>query len=278
MASYQDRNLYEDLCNLCKCIMKAKWLPAIKDNPSRLRSFERGADCVNQAIADLARAARDLDFGYGGAIIDLADKSNLEGLRDDEWIAGLTSYSRAAVTHVSEGFWITGGLKNLESMARAFEDATSGIQMSSPATKQIGRLTWKVLAEENGMQLLVTENCIGKRPWNSKLRGKLKSNHWNDSKIKEYLNGEFVRSYLSGFDTSKLCDRGYGKVFLLSEDEARQFFRNDVERKCGDLFGWWLRTVDNRGVVKNVLGGGGLSGCLDSSLEKGIRPAIWLKL
>ena len=92
------------------------------------------------------------------------------------------------------------------------------------------------------------------------------------------------------------------KIFLLSIEEAKLYFKSDEERRCentayskykcyGEDGNWWLRTKDTTefGSYKSAdvavvywhgAIGGGESGYLEqfSFIACGVRPAMWIDL
>ncbi|MDR2688051.1 MAG: DUF6273 domain-containing protein [Oscillospiraceae bacterium] len=155
----------------------------------------------------------------------------------------------------------------------------------------------------NNRALLLSEDIIDKKPYDDVSYEEWKKASyritWAECSLQKYLNGTFYESF--GKDKERIeptpnenpdnpeygtkgGSRSTDKVFLLSIDEARRYFRNDNERKAkfnGSGFWWWLRSpgftqygaafVDGDGNV--CLGGNPVN--FDAG---GVRPALWLDL
>ena len=105
-----------------------------------------------------------------------------------------------------------------------------------------------------------------------------------------WLNNNYYNSTFSDEEKSLIVDKGYGKVFLLSTDEATNYFKSDdarIAKYKGSSCFWWLRSPGS--VVKGVYGTiytaayVGTSGYVygpgnDVSPNLGVRPALWLNL
>ena len=111
--------------------------------------------------------------------------------------------------------------------------------IASPAVGSIVRfadIDWRVLAVEGNKALLISENSLEDRPYNT-----IKFTYviWETCSLRKYLNGEFYNSL--GTDKSKIAEtknsnpdnQWYGtkggsattdKIFLLSLDEVVKYF------------------------------------------------------
>ena len=84
-----------------------------------------------------------------------------------------------------------------------------------------------------------------------------------------------------------ICDTDYGKIFLLSAEEARTYFANNADRIAGssryetdsyflrDYISVWAGDFRNRMHVNSV------GAIVDPEYETGrhgIRPAMWLDM
>ena len=107
-------------------------------------------------------------------------------------------------------------------------------------------ITWKVLAIENGKALIISEICVDAAKYNAQ-KGEVT---WETSDIRAQLNDENESFYATAFDegekeyilssTIKNSDNAYhdseggndteDRVFLLSFDEAEQYFNSDEDR------------------------------------------------
>ena len=188
-------------------------------------------------------------------------------------------------------------------------------------------LTWKVLAIENGKALVVSEICVDAGKFNTDKE----DTTWETSDIRAWLNegdssfyatafGEDEKSYilLSDVenDTNAAHDIEGGNdtedyMFLLSFEEAEQYFENDEARiakasakavanggQCFDsrtksealnapesadeymALSWWLRSPgESAEKAANVLYFGQVNpmGARADLSVRGIRPAMWVR-
>jgi len=145
----------------------------------------------------------------------------------------------------------------------------------------IGGLDWLVLDVREGKAFLIATDVVESRRFDTAL------NSWGSSGIRKWLNGEFLSRFsadeqqaiiavsLQDADTSD-------KVFLLSDQEAEDFFRDDVYRVAmldGEPASWWLRS---EGVAEDVAAAVDPEGQIDYwdcavyDNSVGVRPAMWL--
>ena len=135
-------------------------------------------------------------------------------------------------------------------------------------------IEWQVLSRENNKMLVISKYGLEARRFDSS------SNNWENSEIRQWLNGEFYNKAFSenekklirnsGISTKKVYRGGFlgfGKkeelsytddyIFLLSEEEAEKYFVNNEARKCkateyavkngayvadNGYSWWWLRS------------------------------------
>ena len=138
-----------------------------------------------------------------------------------------------------------------------------------------GDHNWIVLDKENDELLLISEDIYECKVFDQD------SNEWEDSDIKAYLNDEFLNNNFSLEKQEGMSDKGYGKVFLLSYEEAEEYFEDDASRIAkyrGQPYSWYLRSpgytsdhVMRVGVAGRITENG--EGITE---ERGIRPAIWI--
>jgi len=160
-----------------------------------------------------------------------------------------------------------------------------------------GTFKWRVLAKENGMALLITEDIIDQRAYND---GVAKVT-WETCTLHEYLNGEEFKKNFSDEEWEKIkrwridnpknpkydIDGGNpttDRVFLLSIQEAERYFKDNKGRAAkfnGEAAWWWLRSPGYiQDIAADVLGDGGvnLNGNTVTNSSGGVRPALWLNL
>ena len=126
-------------------------------------------------------------------------------------------------------------------------------------------IEWQVLSIENNKMLVISRYGLDAKRFDGS------SNNWKNSKIRKWLNGDFYNKAFTdqekkSINLSNLSDVGTSdNVFLLSKDEAEQYFANDDARRCkatdyavkngayvdaGSVFKsgkgyswWWLRST-----------------------------------
>lgn len=101
---------------------------------------------------------------------------------------------------------------------------------------QFGEYKWRVLETCDGRALILTEDIIGRRPYNAQF----KNTAWEECTLRQYLNGELLRKFKSEeqeqiaetkianpdnlwYGTPGGNDK-YDKIFLLSLEEADRYF------------------------------------------------------
>lgn len=178
-----------------------------------------------------------------------------------------------------------------------------------------GEIEWLVLDKQDGKALLISKYALDAKPYNEKHTNIT----WEYCTLRAWLNGAFINAAFSEAEKGLILDANltnadnaeYGtdggndtvdKVFLLSIDEAKKYFPDDVSRRCaptkyakeqgaylsddyttasGEAVCWWLRspgidqgcatTVNSYGCV-NVRGSG-------INIDYGcVRPALWVRL
>ena len=143
--------------------------------------------------------------------------------------------------------------------------------------------SWRVLAVEDNKILIINERCILETEYDSiylKSTGRFYS-------LEEWLNQIYYEINFNSKEKELITDNGVGNVFLLCDDEAKEYFRNAADRQAGYYDGntvrWFLRSttpgqgphyVDANGHIKTGWNSAGLR----SGSTAGVRPAIWLDL
>lgn len=129
-------------------------------------------------------------------------------------------------------------------------------------------IAWRVLAKEGSRILVISNNVIVRKSYNDYA-------HWlHDIFINEAFSAEEQAMISQVSETGNITHR----IFLLSVDEANQYFDSDEARSCGSE--WWLSTPSSyqRDSVFTVDGHGFISGYRRSFNSVGVRPAMWIDL
>ena len=170
-------------------------------------------------------------------------------------------------------------------------------------------IEWQVLAVEKDRALLISRYGLDVKPYNEKQADIT----WETCTLRSWLNGEF---YEKAFGVEEKVwirktanqnpdnpDHGTvggeeteDRIFLLSIDEAREYFGDYEARQCrctgyagknGAYAGpynntrWWLRTPGFNSLLETVVGSDGdiyTSGFSISAASVAVRPAFWLDL
>ncbi len=165
-------------------------------------------------------------------------------------------------------------------------------------------IEWYVLAREGSKALIISRYVID----SEKYHNESTDITWENSTIRKWLNNEFINTAFSNNEREKIQttyvlnpnnsakgtvggNSTYDKIFLLSTDEARKYFRSDSERigkptpycmrKCYASNGnvtWWLRSP---GFVQFRAGHISYDGSIADGLAVaadgyGVRPVIWV--
>ncbi len=181
-----------------------------------------------------------------------------------------------------------------------------------------GSSKWKVLDKKDGKILLISEKCLDAMPYNTEREDVT----WENSTIRAWLNGEFAEKAFSAKEFSSIAstkldnpkNTRFGgakggnattdKVFLLSYDEANEYFPAESEEKTGmtgyaqnkeiwyytfrveegPCWWWWLRSPglgqDMASIFycnENFFGGAANDGLTVETICA-VRPAIWVDI
>jgi hypothetical protein len=140
------------------------------------------------------------------------------------------------------------------------------------------------LDTDNNRALAIAKDIVMRKRFDEK------SNNWQYSEIRRWLNGEFYGS-LSDTIKSRMLDthnKNVGttdRVFLLSAGEAIRYFRDENDRIAtynGKAHQWWLRSPGsigaNRAAYVDLDGSVNAGGYFVSDDHGGVRPAFWFYL
>ena len=160
---------------------------------------------------------------------------------------------------------------------------------------KFGSYVWRILDAQDGKMLLITEDIIEERPFNSELANVT----WANCTLRMYLNGDFYKRF-NQVEKSRIMEVFnatpdnliYGtdggndttdKIFLLSIEEASKYFKDDTDRVAnyqGKSSSWWLRSPGGSGGFAAYVYRNGDVGSNSNRITDhlGVRPALWLNL
>ena len=199
-------------------------------------------------------------------------------------------------------FFVTGFNQNIQSKNINVGDYIKFGNYPQTAKDEVQPIEWQVLAKEGNKILIISKYGLDAKRFDDN------SNDWASSEIRYWLNDNFYNKAFTekekkSINSSNLSDVGTSdKVFLLSKEEAENYFVNDKLRRCkatgyavkkgayisdGSFGGeagyslWWLRspnpyTDDN---VYRVISDGDIDNHYVVSIgNRVIRPALWINL
>ncbi len=177
------------------------------------------------------------------------------------------------------------------------------------------QISWKVLDKENDKVLIISENSICERAYNDYYEAVT----WEECSLRHWLNNDFYNTafdeneklsikstILSNDDNSHFSTEGGNdtedKVFLLSIEEAEEYFADDISRVANynnEQYWWWLRSpgckTDNIFYKYKFDEYSGNAACVKPTGEIfyggsnvnhdnydlpywGVRPAMWIQI
>ena len=166
--------------------------------------------------------------------------------------------------------------------------------------------TWRVLKVKDDRVLVINEDCIDVMNMDGNVSNYdphlskcflmypyipqdaeiLHAERWKYTGLKKWLNDIYFDVTFNDEEKALFCETEYGRIFILSRDEAREYFKSDRDRTAKFIRGnvsWWLRSsssYENNVYNDYVSYTGQIDGnsiCYNSS-NIGVRPAMWLKL
>lgn len=165
---------------------------------------------------------------------------------------------------------------------------------------KFGKYEWRVLTINNGLALIITENIVKRLPYGD---GGMDGICWSDSGVRKYLNTTFFNEFdadekavIQEVSVKTPKNPEYGtpggadtkdRVFLLSIEEALQFFHDDADRRPnetspGIVADWaWLRSSGGECAFAAIIEKGGkvsAGGSRVTNVRGGARPAMFIKL
>jgi hypothetical protein len=193
--------------------------------------------------------------------------------------------------------------------------SAAGITPNTTRNIQFGGYQWRMLDVQGDKALLLTEDNIEKRSYNTQRTDVT----WENCTLRRYLNSELYGKFSSqeqarilpitntNTNNQWFSTRGGSdttdKIFLLSIEEVVRYFGDSGQLKNRNLGGkywisdefnkervanygntawwWWLRSPGNYGRYAASVSAGGyllVHGDYVSVVEGGVRPALWLNL
>ena len=190
--------------------------------------------------------------------------------------------------------------------AIAIKDDSESVSTSNIADAQVGDLisygktengeliSWRVLDKEDGKILVVSEDILLEKPLYSEFYSDL---NWFNSPLSEWLNSEFIQSTFTEKEKEAILESEFEekeesysqKLFLLSQEEAEQYFADDNDRiaytidtKTPDAWrlrdGWIVDRSKYHYIILNYVKSNGEfeSYPVHAGDLIYIRPAMWL--
>ena len=189
-------------------------------------------------------------------------------------------------------------------------------QYPQGANGEVQPLVWRVLAVENGRALLITDKLIDAIPYNKKYTDVT----WETCTLRKWMNNDFISQAFSSSQQVQIAtvtnqnpnnpeyktiggNATQDRVFALSIDEAKKYFRDDDDRMAaptgyakklgcyvnnnyslptGEKTGWWwLRSPgydSNCAAFVSTDGNVRQDGYGVIDYDGAVRPAFWLNL
>ena len=145
-----------------------------------------------------------------------------------------------------------------------------------------GHTNWRVLTVNGSEAYITTVDVVDSYPFDGSWSG------WEDKDcdIKLWLNDKYLNASFTDYENEIIVEKEGLKVFLLSIEEEYWYFKDNEDRavSINDDLGYWLR---NKGlytdhaafICSDPVGKGGIDefGGL-VYLDRGVRPALWIKI
>ncbi len=162
-------------------------------------------------------------------------------------------------------------------------------EQNGDASDGAEKLEWIVLEKQDDKLLLISRYCIDALPFNN---DRLPAD-WANSSLKSYLNNEFINNTFSEAEKANLLESENGKVFILSAQEAEDYYEYDAWRagiatdyaaikgarvESGAAW-WWLRdagAIENTACYVHFDGTVQTKGFAVDYDAVGVRPVIWV--
>lgn len=96
-------------------------------------------------------------------------------------------------------------------------------------------ILWRVMDTDDDMAFLVAEHFVGRQPYNSSAGnvGVSSAGAWGTfNELRRWLNKDFRKRSFDGEDHMRMeCDENNDYITLLTVEEARRYFKSDVDRR-----------------------------------------------
>ena len=151
------------------------------------------------------------------------------------------------------------------------------------------KLEWIVLEKQDDKLLLISRYCIDALPYNNERA----SADWATCSLNAYLNGEFIDNCFTETEKASLIDSELGRVFILSAQEATDYYEYDAWRagvateyaaangarvENGSAW-WWVRdagSIESSACYVHFDGTVQTKGFAVDYDAVGVRPVIWV--
>ena len=329
-AAKQKLSYMESICGgYDETAAQIKWLNSEKTAAnSRLNTLRSKRDSLglfagkekkrlDGEISEIAAGLKQLELKLDSALKQLggfeskaaADKALSEARAD---VSSLQSMINVASIPGSGEFSCSQALRVLHTKPRVFQF----VSKKQPSYKgfvtiKFGRypqasknenalIEWLVLKNDGSKALLISKYALDCQQYHtSRIFGT-----WKTCTLRKWLNGTFISNAFSHEEqamilstTTESADTK-DRVFLLSRDEAWEYFSSDSTRQCqGTAYcyaqgayktgngncKWWLRSPGSSGYTAYVYDGslrdyyGEHSCCVDND-DIAVRPALWINL
>lgn len=189
---------------------------------------------------------------------------------------------------------ITGNKKEKKTEVKNYKTINFGKYPQDKAGKKMSDISWRVLTEQDGYALIMSELVIDHLQFSEK-----GDSSWKSSDLRAWLNDSFLNIAFDENEKMKIEEVQPGeKVFLLSVDEIEEYLPKFEDRKAkyteysrkkaSEHYGksirepyafWWLRTQNenDKRYLYHVCNSGWLNAYEGADYFDGVRPACWIK-
>jgi len=187
--------------------------------------IEKSAEAGNEKLAALLRAVETSEA-------------------DEEYLRHYRQYTRGMTLHgwaesAKNGYWDGWNADNQDTgiVTASFGSWSAGSGKSEP-------IEWIVLSQRDGTALMISRYPVCRRAYAGKSG---ETGCWQDSSLRRWLNTDFLNSAFTPQERSRIIAED-DSVFLLSREEADEYFEDDIHRvlrdKNDEVCSWWCRNDD----------------------------------